>query len=313
MGLSTTQNASSCQSGQPAGEAEQCFDALGYLRKVAERITAGMIMTRFESLVCVEPHLSVRQALELMGRSYDQLPIVERGEYRGIIFRESLEGRSAAEPLTATLVHAEPAPSVGPDAPLSHVWKLLVRHTCLAVVHREPPFLRGLIHFSDLNRHLCRCNAYLWISALEMRLAELVQQECPDAENWLGSLDEHRQVVILGRQEYDRRHHSDLAATESLELSDLLRIVRFIPGLLGRLGYTRSQFDRKTGHLVKVRNSVMHPVRSFVRVHADVQKTLDAFGDLHEVLTAAEAIIGTGCSSTGGATQKVGTPDAHAG
>jgi hypothetical protein len=102
-----TQNATDRGPGQAAGGANDWSDVFGYLRKVAERITAGMIMTRFEDLVCAGSSLTVGQALELMGGCYDQLPVIQGGEYRGLahadvqttidVFRDLQEILAAAD------------------------------------------------------------------------------------------------------------------------------------------------------------------------------------------------------------------------
>lgn len=64
-----------------------------------------------------------------------------------------------------------------------------------------------------------------------------------------------------------------------------------------------SQFDKNTGHMVKLRNGVMHPVRSIVRRHEDVQKLIEVYMDLFELMDAIHRLLTAprqpGCPSAG--------------
>jgi len=284
-------NLKSVEAGEPG-------DLLEYLVRVAGRITAQMIMTQRKRLVCASPTMSVGQALELMGSLYDQLPVLDGERFVGLAFKRDLLTRSSAVPVSEAAVPLNRVPCVQPETPLRNVTESLLHYSCVAVVEGTEPKLCGLIHFSDLNGHPARSNLYLWISSFEMTLAELVRRELPDYREWLKTLDEHRQVLILGRREYERRQNIELDPVESVELSDLLRIIRAAPRVLDQLGFTKSQFDRKTGHLVKLRNGVMHPVRSLIRRHEDMQKLAEVFSDLREVLEAVRRVLATPSADT---------------
>jgi predicted transcriptional regulator len=270
----------------PDREGAESADISSYLVAVASRITARKIMTPRERLICATPRTTVDEAIGLLGTSYDQLPVLDGHRFVGLVFRRHLANRSGNDRLTDAVVPPEQLPRVRPDAPMRDAFAALLPDPCVVVEEGNPADLVGLIHFSDLNRHPVRSNAYLWLSAFEMTLAELIRREAPDPQEWLKTLDEHRQMLILGRWAYDQRQHIELDPVEAAELSDLLRATRALPGLLDRLGYTRSQFDKKTGHLVKLRNGVMHPVRSIIRGHDDVQRLADMYTDLRELLEA---------------------------
>ncbi|UCG31650.1 MAG: CBS domain-containing protein [Phycisphaerales bacterium] len=262
-----------------------------HLMRLAERVTIGMVMTPLCDLVCADPQTTVGQARELMGASYDQLPLMDGPSVEGLILRESLEGKDAGAPARSALTPLCDLVTVRADEVIPPVVQLLVDDRCVLVFDANDDRFCGLVHFSDLNKHAVRTNVYLWISALEMGLAELIHRRCPDFRQWLGILEERRQITILGRYEYERQRHIELDPLEGAELSDLLKIVRSIPVLLEPLGLTKSQLDRKTGHLVKMRHAAMHPVRSLIRSHEDLTKWLKVFADLIDVLDHVYAAL----------------------
>jgi CBS domain-containing protein len=262
-----------------------------HLMRLAERVTIGMVMTPLRDLVCAGPETTVGQARELMGASYDQLPLMDGPSVEGLVLRESLEGKEAGAPATDALTPLCDLVTIRADEVIPPVVQLLVDNRCALVFGADDDRFCGLVHFSDLNKHAVRTNVYLWISALEMGLAELIHRQCPDFRRWLGILEERRQITILGRHEYERQRHIELDPLEGAELSDLLKIARTIPALLEPLGFTKSQLDRKTGQLVRLRHAAMHPVRSLVRSHEDVTKWLMVFADLMDVLDRVYAAL----------------------
>jgi CBS domain-containing protein len=253
-----------------------------------------MIMTPRGELVCIASDATVEEALSLMGRSFDQLPVTDGGAVDGLVFRDSLTGAEAASPVKALMTPISQLQTVRVDDTLAAVSLHLADTPCVLVRDPGDGSVAGLVHYSDLNKHAARSNGYLWISALEMGLALLIHRACPDFEEWLGVLDERRQVIILGRSEYGRRMGIELDPVEGAELSDLLKAVRSIPRLLELFGYTKSQFDKKTGHLVKLRNAVMHPVRSAIHSHDDVKRMSRLRSDLTDLLDATYRILDSG-------------------
>jgi predicted transcriptional regulator len=273
-----------------------------HLLALAGRITSRMVMTPREQLVCAQPNTPIERAIDLLRGLFDQLPVLDGDRFVGLAFRHDLVNISSANTLMDAVVPVERLPRMLPDAPMREAFTALISDPCVVLLEGEPPGLVGLIHFSDLNRHPVRSNAYLWLSAFEMMLAELVRRHAPDPIEWLKVLDEHRQMMILGRWAYDQRQNIEIDPVEAAELSDLLRAVRTLPGLLEGLGYTRSRFDKKTGHLVRLRNGVMHPVRSIIRRHEDVRQLAAAYADIRELLDAIRRMLttplGAGCPNS---------------
>lgn len=161
---------------------------------------------------------------------------------------------------------------------------VLTEHPVVVVTESTTGRFVGLLHFSDVNKHEVRANVYLWLAALEMNLARLLRRNCPSFETWLRCLDEPRQVLVLGRYELERRRQAELDPVEGTELADLIKVFRSVPGLLEPLGLSKSQFEKKTGRLVTLRNAAMHPVRSMVREHADVKRLAGRMADVIDLI-----------------------------
>lgn len=254
------------------------------LARIAERMTVGMIMTPLAELVTVEAASGVAAARQRMGTAYDQVPVLDGPAVVGVLFSEDLDDGDHHRAVGSVMRPMDVLPAVRSDHTFSDAFPVLIQHPCVAVQHPPDDVFAGILHFSDMNKHEVRANLYLWLSALEMNLARLLRRHCPDFDTWLRCLDEPRQVLVLGRYELERRRHVELHPVEGTELSDLIKIFRSIPGLLEPLGLTRSQFEKKTGRLITLRNAAMHPVRSLVRAHSDVKRLTTRLFDVIDLI-----------------------------
>jgi len=262
------------------------------IQRLALRVRVATIMTPESDLVFAPASATAGEALARMGNRFDQLPLGRRGGVAGLVFRRDLEGCDPSVPASGAVVLVEALPAVRPEDPVRIAIERLVEHPCLVVRETASGRFRGIVHYSDLNKHAVRSNTYLWISALEMGLARLVRRRCPDFEEWLRVLDENRQILILGRFELERRRRMELDPIEATDLSDLLKIVRLVPRLLEAYGMSKKQFEKTTGHLVRIRHAAMHPVRSVVRSHEDLRNLADVWGDLVAILDATYRALG---------------------
>jgi predicted transcriptional regulator len=254
------------------------------LARIAQRMTVGMIMTPLEELVTVEASSAIAAARQRMGTSYDQMPVIEGAAVVGVLFGEDMKDLDHHSAVGSVMRPIQAMPAVRSDHTFADAFPVLIQHPCVAVRHPPDDVFAGILHFSDVNKHEVRANLYLWLSALEMNLARLLRRHCPDFDTWLRCLDEPRQVLVLGRYELERRRHVELHPVEGTELSDLIKIFRSIPGLLEPLGLTKSQFEKKTGRLITLRNAAMHPVRSLVRAHSDVKRLTTRLFDVIDLI-----------------------------
>jgi hypothetical protein len=98
-------------------------------------------------------------------------------------------------------------------------------------------------------------------------------------------------ALVLGRYEFERRRRTELDPIEGLQLSDLLKITKKTPGLVGSLGLSTSQWDKMTGPIVKTRHATMHPVRALIRSYDDVPKLVRKLEDMRKLIEKVEAAI----------------------
>lgn len=130
----------------------------------------------------------------------------------------------------------------------------------------------ALITLSDLNRHYFRRLLYALFAELEASAARLVDVELGDPKMWIPLLSEESQVRVLGYWELGKMRNVDIGPVPSCTLTDLLRLVRKVPGILQELGLTKKQYEEMSGQLPDWRNRVMHPVRPLVLSPGDVKK-----------------------------------------
>ncbi len=262
----------------------------GQLPKLAEHVVAGMIMTPVEQLVVVSTTNSISHALEKMGGTFDQLPVLHQGTLAGMLFRDRLPDSGDGQ------IDEYLSPLSTLDSILSNesMWEAiasLARAPCCIVFDVHSGGFAGLLHYADLNRQAVRVFCYLWTSALEMSLAELLVRNQPDDMSWIESLAPPRQVQVLGRLEYGKRQNIELSPVEGLELSDLLNIWPKQQKLLELFAMSKSEFKKRTNHLVELRNAAMHPVRSLLNGHGEVEAFQRRMHDLREMVGKSVTII----------------------
>lgn len=262
----------------------------GQLPMLAEHIVVGMIMSPHEELITTNPADSAREAYAMMGDLYDQLPVINNGLLAGMLFRNQLtedDDRKVGDCFAAL----SEISSIQNTASIWEAMNCLAHSTSCVVFDAKTGAFTGLLHFADLNRQAVRVFCYLWTSALEMSLAELLQLRRPNDLSWIESLSPHRQVQVLGRHEYSKRQKIELSPVEGLELSDLLNIWPKHDDLLNLFEMSKTEFSKKTNHLVELRNIAMHPVRSLLNTGTDVQILNKRMRDLREMVQKSIEII----------------------
>jgi len=261
----------------------------GELTKLAENIVAGMIMTPVQDLVITHSTDTVAHAHGLMGEGFDQLPVFHNETLAGIVLRDHLSHTEGCvgdrySPLSSL-------DSIHSSDSLWDAIEALAKSPSCIVNDAQTGSFSGLLHYADLNRQAARVFCYLWTSALEMSLAELLTAIQPDCKAWIGSLTPPRQVQVLGRLEYSKRQNIEISPVQVLELSDLLNIWPRHSELLAVFSFSKRVFTKKTNHLIELRNAAMHPVRSLVNGHADVKVLQHRMNDLREMVDKSVSAI----------------------
>src|ERR1051326_3778875 len=210
---------------------------------------------------------------------FDDAPVMRSGQVVGIASTRELRRRlSEGLPLTEdgyrpaggeTVILADAADTVPADILLKQLATnrsmLVARGTSLG-----RPEVVGFITVSDLNRHAMRSSLYDALAVLESALARLIERRYSDVWEWVRYLNEEAQVRVLGYWELTRRQELDVGPIAATTLTYLLHVLASDRGLLTALGYTsKAKFEAAAGHIPRLRNSVMHPVRPLVLSPSD--------------------------------------------
>ena len=251
-----------------------------HLAKLADEIKLGMIITPSDRLKTVELESPVSEAISKMGTYYDQLPVMSKNKLAGMIFRNDIPvDVSGVQSIKSLCKSSSMLESVHAGQSIKHAIEHLCDNEVCIVFDTSTGEFCGLLHYADLNKQAVRIFCYLWTSALEMSLAELLSVYSRN-EDWVDALSEHRQIQVLGRSEFRRRQQIELSPIEGLELSDLINIWSKRTDLSDIFGITKSQFQQKANHLVDLRHASMHPIRTLVKNHSEVKALSIRISDL---------------------------------
>ena len=149
----------------------------------------------------------------------------------------------------------------------------------------------GLVHRSDLNKHPARTYFYLWLSALEIGLARLVELRLP-GDTWIKSLRDQAQIRVLGKMEFESRRNNSISPIQYLDLSDVVEIIKKNKSLYRELGFNSpSEVQSKLGGLVDLRHDIMHPVRTLVSDAESMSRLASRDGRLRAVRLKVQQIL----------------------
>lgn len=263
------------------------------LAKLASGLSLAMIMTPASDLVTIGSDATVGDCVREMRDYFDQLPVVSEGKLMGMMFRSNMSDVDQNSIVLDVMTPLVNVASIHSTDDIGQAIELLSKHEVCIVFDPESGRLGGLMHFADLNKHPVRIYCYLWISALEMSLAELLQNRLPNLPDWIDCLSDHRQVQVLGRFEYAKRQNIEILPTEGLELSDLVSIFAKKDSLRHLFSMSKTQFEKRANRLVDLRNRSMHPVRTLVNAHDDVESLTRQFSSLKELATKSAELLHT--------------------
>lgn len=257
---------------------------------MAATITAKRLQTPLSQALWLDAGEAPRvAAVKLAESDYDQAPVREDGELRGLALRSTLEHtrartvRRCTVPLTtAVLVSAEAGlPSLLPVLALSHFACVLDGHT-----------VSGFVTPSDLNKQLARTYFFLMIASLEVLLGSLIRSTYPDLEQALATLTPARADFARGRLLRDQKLNVALDLVAEMDLTDLLRVVAGTDRLRGLVGHaSKTSFLAASRHLPDLRHSVMHPTRAFLGADRDVSALIAIESELRRFVDACMAEV----------------------
>lgn len=239
------------------------------LEQFARALTASSIATSFERLTKAEEGATAARVLA-SANGFDFLPVLSGDDVMGLVEVRRLRECAPGDRIASDLVLPLRECALADELPLSDLVDHLARRE--AFLLQRGRACVGLVHFSDLNRHAVQTFAYVWLSALELNAAEVVSRECSSNDELLSLLPERRRRQATARLEEQRKHDVEIDLVETLDLTDLLRVVARKPSLVEELDLTGREFRKRRFGVITLRNAAMHPVRPLVRSHGDVSR-----------------------------------------
>ncbi|HET6249170.1 MAG TPA: CBS domain-containing protein [Tepidisphaeraceae bacterium] len=262
------------------------------LVSLAEGMTIELIMTARPHLVCVRDNQPVSAARQAMGRYYDQLPLVDAaGEVIGLVRRAALTTADDSAQVREYSVFSQGLTSVRSTDAIHDAITVLCSVDCALVFDPRTGRFCGLLHLSDLNKQAVRVYLYLWISALEMGLAEYLRHFHPRLKEWMDHVPSTNRASFLGDFILRKRQRIELSPVEGLYFSDMLVILRKLPLAPERLRIPKKDLESlaKPEPLNELRNMAMHPVRAIVHQMSDAVRVRDRLATIRKLIAATSA------------------------
>lgn len=235
---------------------------LSFLRQRVVQVDAAVVGISRSRWVSVQPTVEPRDAeAQMRDKGFDVLPVVgDDGQCRAYFGTRVWGDYSSIE--KRSVKHNDLIPF---DTPLRDVIRGLANDRLPFFFLGHEGHIVGLISVANLN---CR-QAVLYVLGLmvelEVRLGQFVTKELGDDidEQLVSACGEEKAETILAHIEADREKGFDAPLIEYIYFSDLVSVVSSA-GLYRKLDYSKTQFGRRVGSLVDLRNRAAHPTRSLV-------------------------------------------------
>ncbi len=131
------------------------------------------------------------------------------------------------------------------------------------------PEIRGIVTLSDVAKLPVRLLAFTLVTHLEVALADKIQKEHSDDEDWLSLLHPKQRKTVQGRLKKRKQENLHLFPLEVTDLSHKITVVGKLRGA--------SDFERQLEPIVKLRNSLDH-ASDFVEVCGGLNGFLERLG-----------------------------------
>lgn len=224
---------------------------------------------------------------ELEKSNFDFAPVMSSQRVIGFVQREVLADVPPAATIRGWTTELADGLMVSADAPISDLMDWISESRILFVVDGHG--VTGFITIWDFNKQAARAFLYLVLAGLETALADLIRWRFAGGqERLLTMLSKGSRDSIRKRQAEDREDNADGDLVAYLDLKHLLRVVEKDGVLRDELGgHSMTAWRKLVGPLPTLRNTVMHPVRSFIASREDLIRTREYESRARAVLDAA--------------------------
>ena len=247
------------------------------------------VMTPIENALCVTTDEIVADAAEkLASHSFDFAPITMGRQIVGIFEGKPAEG-TPGQRVCNVVQRLAPENTVDADAPLEELPAWLCE--CRFQIVLRMKSVVGLVSSADLNKSAMRSLLFLHIADAERKLAALVRCKYVRDEDWLALLAKSRRDKVLKARDETHRGDVDADLLELVYFTDLISVVKksvIRDGFEELLGW---RLSAKGKGLIDLRNDTCHPIRPILRGIGELQKLVERFKRLHNIIDAADQLL----------------------
>ncbi len=240
------------------------------LASLAESITVELIMTPSSALYRgVTPESHIGEA-PLGG----VVPVCDpAGEIEGLLFYDEIKNMNPMQAVKGAYRTLNSLPPVSAGTGLRDTLEQLGDRVARLVVDGER--VVGLVQRRDFNRRAARIHHYLWFSAVEAGLAQLLPSKPSDLD-LAETLDEETAIGVLGTKALRTWKGGSADTTEYLQFPSLLRFARQDEFVL-RLGFgSVYEWDDMTKGLSELHRKILDPRQILVTDAESVHSLLYA-------------------------------------
>lgn len=223
---------------------------------------------------------------ELQRRNYDQAPVVEDGTPIGFVLAKDLaRGRGNVETFTRPIL---PRALASESSPLEDALPWLDETGFLFLLRGQT--ISGFVVPSDLNKQAGRSYLYLGLTALELRLADLVRGLSRERDP-LGALAPPAAKAVRKRLAERTAANVEADVVAELNLAHLFQIVGADAALLVQLEVaTPEEWEELWKPVNELRKRIAHSVKPVLETHDEIGRLRQVDGTIHSLLSRLGAM-----------------------
>lgn len=259
------------------------FEDAHFLREGVVDVNAAVVGISMARWACVDnSHAAEEQAVSVMRQyRFDVLPIVDGAEVKKYFRTRTLNDYSSISQEAITYRDVIPFHT--------HIRDVIKG---FALEPRSFYFLQnenrivGLMPVVNLNCRQVKVYLFSLLSELEIRLGNFIAEHVSEEELLKMTFDadvkeKHDDVKI--QYGNDKLKGVDVPLVQYLYLADLINIT-IEQKLYDRLGYSRTQFEKRLGSLNTLRHAVAHPARAIITDEHSVNQLWERIDRVEEAL-----------------------------
>ena len=257
------------------------------ISRLSDSILIGHLQTPLDDATVLTPSTPVRSGLrELRRGNYDQAPVVEDGTPIGFVLAQDLaRGRGNVENYVHPIL---PHALASESSPLEDALPWLDETGFLFLLRGQT--ISGFVVPSDLNKQAGRSYLYLGLTALELRLADLVRVLSRERDP-LGALAPTAANAVRKRLAARTAANVEADVVAELNLAHLFQFVGADAPLLARLRVsTPEEWEGLWKPVNELRKRIAHSVKPVLQSHDEIGPLRQVDWTIHSLLSRLGAM-----------------------